>query len=114
MSNILEDTIVNKGCINSVPSGGSLTFSHINSTVTSTTGSLLNTGATFLHAIVVNTTAAGAVTIYDGVGPTTGTVVGVLQASVLPGTFTYNLPLATGLCVTAATSSDVTVVYKDL
>jgi len=114
MSNILEDTIVNKGCINSVPSGGSLTYSHLNSTVTDTTGSLINSGSTFLHAIIVNTTAAGAITIYDGVGPTTGTAIGVLQASVLPGTFTYNLPLTTGLCVTLATNSDVTVVYKDL
>jgi hypothetical protein len=114
MSNILEDTIVDKGCINTAPSGGGLTFKNLIATSTDTTSSLVNSGATFLHAIIVNTTAAGAVTIYDGVGPTTGTKVGTLKASVVEGTYTYNVPLSTGLTVTAASNSDITIVYKDL
>jgi len=112
MSNILEDTIVSNGCLRTAPGGGGLSYKHVFATCTDTSSSLIKTGATFLHAIIVNTTAAGAITIYNGVGPTTGVVVGILKASVVEGTYTYNVPLTTGLTITMATNSDITVVYQ--
>lgn len=112
MSNILEDTIVSKGCIKTFPGGGNLTYKHMFATCSDTTSCLVKSGSTFLHAIIVNTTAAGAITIYNGVGPTTGVAIGVLKASVVEGTYTYNVPLTTGLTIAMASNSDITVVYQ--
>jgi hypothetical protein len=83
------------------------TASHI-STATTTT---VKSGAGFLHAITVNTTAAGSITIYDNT-TATGTVLAVIKASVLEGTFVYNVGFATGLTIVTAGASDITVSYR--
>jgi len=64
-----------------------------------------------LHSLTVNTTSAGAITIYDGV-TCAGTVIAVIKASVLEKTFTYDVSFNTGLCVTLASTSDITVSYR--
>ena len=56
-------------------------FSFKNITNTSTTAALVKTGAGVLHAVVVNTTAAGTVPIYDNTAGS-GTLVGTLKASI--------------------------------
>lgn len=61
-----------------------------------------------LHSIIVNTAAAGAITITDG-----SDAVAVLKASITEGTYYYDIELKTSLIVvTAAAASDITVTYK--
>jgi hypothetical protein len=67
--------------------------------------------AIFLHAIVINTTAAGGITIYDNT-EASGTKVGTLKASVVEGTYTYNCLLGTGLTIVTAAASDITIIYR--
>ena len=70
------------------------------------------TGRATLVAIVVNTTAAGAITIYDEIGADVTNSIGILQASVLPGTFLYNITMGKGIKIVTAGASDVTIVYR--
>lgn len=61
------------------------------------------------HRIVVNTTAASAITIRDSsVG-----VIAVLKASIAEGSYLYNLPLKGNLVVEVAGASDVTIVFSN-
>jgi len=57
-----------------------------------------------LHAIVVNTTAAGTVTVADSKG-----TIAVLKASIAEGTYYYDIDVNT-LTVTQTAASDITVV----
>lgn len=62
-----------------------------------------------LHRLIVNTTAASAITIRDSaVG-----VIGVLKASVAEGTYPYGLPIKGNLIVEVAGASDVTIVFSN-
>lgn len=69
------------------------------------------TGPGTLHAIVVNTTAAGAISVIDN---TTGSTVNVasLKASVAEGTYTYNISMALGCRIITAGASDITVCWS--
>lgn len=63
-----------------------------------------------LHAITVNTTANGAITVYDS-ATATGKVVAILKASVAEGTFIYDISLINGLTIVVAAASDITVSF---
>ena len=81
------------------------TFKHI-STATTT---LVKTGAGVLHNIVINTTSAGAITVYDGID-NTGAVIGIIAASAPVGSnFKYGVGFKTGLTIVTAGASDITV-----
>jgi len=58
----------------------------------------------FLHAVNVNTTAAGAITIADNTG-----TIAILKTSIAEGQFIYDVTCAGFLEVTLAAASDVTV-----
>jgi len=60
-----------------------------------------------LHSITVNKTVAEIITIMDGTD-----TVGVLDASIAEGTYTYDIVLRQYLSVTTAGASDITVSYK--
>lgn len=63
--------------------------------------------------IVVNTTAAGAITVYNAATSATcssSNVVAILKASIAEGDYNYFTKLSTGLIVVTAGSSDITVV----
>jgi len=60
-----------------------------------------------LESVTVNTTAAGAITISDK-----DIVVAVLKASVAEGTYWYNVTMASGLIITTAAASDITVAWE--
>ena len=60
-----------------------------------------------LHSIVVNTTAAGSITISDDNG-----TIGILKASVVEGTYFYDVAYTGGLTVITAGASDITVCYS--
>lgn len=60
-----------------------------------------------LHSIVVNTTAAGAITVADALG-----TIAVLKASIAEGTYLYDVRFVGKLDVTTAAASDVTVTFE--
>lgn len=64
------------------------------------------TGEGLLHAVVVNTTAAGAITLTDARG-----AIGVLKASIAEGHYVYDLAFAGYLRVETAAASDITVIH---
>lgn len=69
-----------------------------------------------LIRVVVNTTAASAINIYNAATSATSTtanVVGVLKASIVEGDYDYMTKLATGLTVVTLGASDITVVYAN-
>lgn len=85
------------------------TWGYVN--ITSATSTQVKTGAGTLHLIVVNATAAGTVTIIDGVGDSDPTI-GQLKASVAENYYQYDLDFATGLRIVTAGASNLTVVYR--
>lgn len=81
-----------------------------NNIITNTT-TTVKSGAGFLHSIVVNTTSAGAVTIYDNTAGS-GTKIGTMKASIAEGTYIYDVSFATGLTIVTAGASDLTISYR--
>lgn len=79
--------------------------------ITTATTTVVKSGIGRLKAIVVNTTAVGTITIYDNTSAA-GTKIGILQASVLPGTFTYECRFQTGLTILTGAASDITVIWE--
>lgn len=77
------------------------------STATTTT---VKSGSGYLESITVNTTAAGAITVYDNTAGS-GTVIAILKASIAEGTYTYKCEFLTGLTIVTAGASDITVTY---
>lgn len=64
-------------------------------------------GTGTLWAVVVNATAAGAITLSDSAG-----TIAVLKASIAEGTYIWNVAFSGFLGVALAASSDVTVVHS--
>jgi len=64
-----------------------------------------------LKQIIVNATAAGSIGLIDN---TTGTTVniGLLKASIVEGSYGFNLEFINGLRIVTAGASDITVVYE--
>ena len=84
-------------------------FNHQNIATNTTT--VVKTGAGVLHSIVVNTTAAGAITIYDNTAAS-GTKIGTMKASIVEGTYVFDVAFTKGLTIVTAAASDITVTYK--
>jgi hypothetical protein len=79
---------------------------------TTTAGTaVLKTSKGIIHAVTINTDAAGTVILYDNTS-CTGTKIATLEASAPVGTYTYNAIFNTGLCVTTAATTDLTIMYK--
>jgi len=78
-------------------------YNHI-STATTTT---ITASQGILHSIVVNTTAAGAITVSDQSG-----TIAILKASIAEGTYLYDVAFAGYLKVVTAGASDLTIAYK--
>ena len=81
--------------------------------ISTTTGTLVRSGASVLRYITINTAAAGAITVADAITATTP-VVAIIQISALPGTYRYDCVMANGIFVTTAANTDLTVVYECL
>lgn len=86
-------------------------YSFKNITDTTTASALVKTGAGYLKAIIVNTTAAGATIVVDGTSGA-GTKIGTLKSSVVENTYVYNCTFTTGLYVRPAAVGDYTIVYR--
>lgn len=64
-----------------------------------------------LCKIVVNTTANGAITIYDN-ATGEGNVIGIIKASVAEQTFEYGNEFWNGLVIKTAGASDLTIIFE--
>lgn len=80
--------------------------------INSGTSTQVFSGKGILQAVTINTTAAGTITIIDGVGSAASPVVAVLKSSVVEGTYLYNCAISTGLKVVTAAASDITVTWQ--
>lgn len=79
--------------------------------IASATTTVVKSGTGRLKAITVNTTAAGAITVYDNTSAA-GTKIATLKASVVEGTYEYNVSFANGLTIVTAAASDITVSWN--
>lgn len=80
--------------------------------ITSATTTLVKSGPGKLHKLVINTTAAATITIYDSL-TATGTKIATIAASPSIGSnFAYNVCFNTGLCIVTAGTTDLTVAYR--
>lgn len=75
------------------------------------TTTVVKSGTGILNAITVNTTAAGAITVYDNTAGS-GTKIATLKASVVEGTYEFNVAFKTGLTIVTAAASDITVSFR--
>ena len=68
------------------------------------------TGPGVLKAIIVGTTAAGAIQVIDN---TSGSTVNLaeLKSSIAEGTYTFNVAFSTGLRIITAAASKITVIW---
>lgn len=78
--------------------------------ISTATTTQVDTGNGSLIAIVVNTTAAGAVSIIDNTAGSTVNI-GSLKASIAENTYWYLTAYASGLRIITAAASDITVIY---
>jgi hypothetical protein len=79
--------------------------------ISSATTTQVKTGAGLLHAIVVNTTAAGTIGLIDNTSGTTVNI-GQLKSSITEGTYIYDLAFTAGLRIVTGAASDITVIYR--
>jgi bifunctional ADP-heptose synthase (sugar kinase/adenylyltransferase) len=79
--------------------------------ITTATTTTVKTGAGKLAALIINATAAAAITIYDNTAAS-GTKIATLKASVAEGSYLYNCQFATGLTIVTAGTPDITVIYR--
>ncbi len=87
-------------------------MSYTHNNIASATTTVVKSGAGILHCITVNTTAAGAITVYDNTSAA-GTKIATIAASpVIGSTFHFDVSFVTGLTIVTAAASDITVSYK--
>jgi hypothetical protein len=70
------------------------------------------TGKCKLIAIVVGETAAGAISIIDGIAGSTANV-GTLKTSIVEGRYEFNASIAAGIRIVTAAASKITVIYAN-
>lgn len=84
---------------------------------TTTAGTyLIRTAPGTLHTLTINKAEAGAITLFDQAATSTVTgcmatspKIATIKASTAEQTFTYDLALKNGLCITGAAATDITV-----
>jgi hypothetical protein len=82
-----------------------------NSTYISTaTTTVVKSGRGTLGKIIITETAAGAITVYDNTAAS-GTTLAVFKASVVEGSYEFNIRFLTGLTVVTAGASKLTVTW---
>jgi hypothetical protein len=75
------------------------------------TTTVVKTGAGVLNKVVINTTAAGTITIYDNTSAA-GATIATIAVSAIGPVFMYDLAFTLGLTVVTAAASDITVTYR--
>lgn len=87
-----------------------ITEGHNFSNIATATTTTVKSGSGVLRRITVNTTAAGAITVYDNTAGS-GTKIATLPSSAVVGPYEYGVKFATGLTIVTAAASDITVAY---
>lgn len=77
--------------------------------ISTQTTTLVARGKGKLYRIILGETAAGAITIYDSL-TATGTVMAVLKASIVEGTYEFGGEFKIGCCVVTAGASKLTCI----
>lgn len=78
--------------------------------ISTATTTLVKSGGGRIHSVVVGETAAGTITLYDGL-TAGGTVFAVLKASIAEGDYLLDVEFNTGLTVVTAAASKLTVTF---
>ena len=81
--------------------------------ISTATTTLVATGPGVLHELTLGETAAGAITLYDGLDAG-GTVIGVLKASIVEGPYFRDMTFRTGLTIVTAGASKLTAQWITL
>lgn len=85
-----------------------LGYAHI-STATTT---VVRSGKGTLRSLIINTAAAGTITIYDNTSAA-GQVIAVIAASAPIGSnFYYDIAVTTGITIVTGAATDITVCYE--
>lgn len=77
--------------------------------ISTATSTLVRAGRCTLSRIVLTETAAGTISIYDGLSAS-GTLVAVLKASIAEGTYSFQMNLSVGCFIVTAAASKLTAV----
>lgn len=80
--------------------------------ISSATTTVVKSGIGVLRKIIVGTTSAGAIKIYDGVDDGAGIQKGELKASIAEGTFEFDCVMAKGILIITDGASKITVIYE--
>lgn len=75
------------------------------------TTTVVKSGKGNLARIVINTTAAGAITVYDNTSAA-GTKIATFPSSAVVGNYEYICKFNTGLTIVTAAASDITVIWE--
>jgi len=65
-----------------------------------------------LKNITVNTTAAGAVTVYDNASAGSGATIATFPSAAVVGSYEYDARFINGLTIVTAAASDITVTFE--
>ena len=79
--------------------------------ITIATTTLVKAGPGVLYRIIIGTTAAGAITVYDALTAASGAEKVVLKASISEGSYALGMVFQTGLTIVTGGASDITVIY---
>ena|SRR3990167_1017881 len=111
--NILEDAEVFGGSLSVTPIYPS--FRNILATTMDSPSNaahgLIKSGTGFLSTVIINTTTAGVITLYDNTAAS-GTKIATLKASIGEGFYQYQCKFTNGLWADSTSNSDFTVIYR--
>ncbi len=79
--------------------------------IASATTTTVKSGRGTLARFVINTTAAGAITVYDNTAGS-GTKIATFPSNAVVGDYTFGCRFLTGLTIVTAAASDITVVWE--
>jgi short-subunit dehydrogenase len=79
--------------------------------ISTATTTPLKTGSGRLKRIILTETAAGTITIFDNTAGS-GTIIGLLKASIAEQEFEFDVNYYVGLTIVTAAASKLTVVYE--
>lgn len=80
--------------------------------ITSASTTVVKSGGGVLQRIVINTTAAATITVYDNTAGSGTTIATIAASPVIGSVFNFDVAFNTGLTVVTAGASNITVVYS--
>lgn len=79
--------------------------------ISTATTTLVLTGRGVIVGLCLTETAAGTITVYDNI-TATGTILGVLKASIVEGNYLQGVPFSTGCTIVTAGASKLTAIVS--